>query len=492
MSNAAQTSSPPGFTNVLSRQTRWLAALYGVSLVGIVVFTNLIAYQHPWRWDTTASQRYSLDPRSERALERIAERLRASSGEPVEITTLFSPQTAASPDEAAVTARLQARVELVCELFAQRCDVRWRRLDPYIDRDAVEELAQRFAGARVSDTVIIARADRYRLIKRHQLADFDVSRREVRQFKVETAILRALDDLSRPTGAQRPRIGVTQGSGEPEFDGELAELRAMCAAEGFELVACPAHEALPAELAALIIAGPRNDLDVLQAAQFTRYLAAGGRVLAVVPPSATPRPRLERLLEQAGLKLLPRLVLFKGQLRLRAAHVHAAHPITLELPASQPVELSSALALGQTSTPPLELDDHALVVGDGEGWHHIPADARAGVAYRFAADAPYVLARALRWPVHDREARLVCIGSSATISREALQQAGSAGRALVYNSLGWLLDREELITDRLHDPRYAGPLLLQEPQQQLLKLLVVAVPVLCFCAGVFIWLLRKD
>ena len=70
---------------LLGRQARYggNALVATVALVAIIGLLNYLGARHPWRWDVTAEQQFSLSEQTEQILETLSE--------PVHVTLFFTP-----------------------------------------------------------------------------------------------------------------------------------------------------------------------------------------------------------------------------------------------------------------------------------------------------------------------------------------------------------------------------------------------------------------
>lgn len=485
---------PAGFTPELRRRTLLLAALYVTSLVAAAVFANLTSYRHAVRWDLSETQHFTLDERTTRALDLIGKKL--APGDRITATVCFDPHASLRPGEEAMVQRIESRVNQVLGLFAERVpQLAVHKLDPFQNRAEMAELVRRFGGVDLSDTVVVESAHHRQFVKRAQLADYDARIRRIERWKVEDALLRA---LLTAAGERALTYYVTTGTGEPDLASGLTELRALFEPQNTRFVALEPSDAVPDDCDLLVVAAPAGDLEAVQCQHLERYLARGGRALVALPPVQRPRARLATVLARHGVALPGTIALMDRRLELLAPHAGDLHPITRDVPVAQRVRLDVAQTVSRATEASDEVTYVALVSTDADAqrWQHAP-DRPGAQRASTTPPPPYELGCATRWPgvvaagQSPREGRLVVVGSASLLDDQLLQRAGIANRSLTYNAAMWLTDRTEALVGRENVQRKVD-LHLDDEQRRMLELALVLVPTVAFCAGILVWLVRKD
>lgn len=501
------TSRGRPFVKGLRRGSWLLGALFAISVASIGLFVVLISNNHSRRWDMSVDGHNTLHPSSVQVLRRLEK----EGDEPLQIAVLFSPGSLADRNEQKLIGRLANRVGQVISLIQPRCErLRVRVLDPFTDTAAVAELQRRFAPTDLNNCVVVYAGEgqeRRRVIKRHQLADLNVVSRQITRYKVETALIQALDVVATARNA-RLVARVMQGGGELDLDRELRSLSRILGPEGVAVEPLLSGAEIPPDTALLILAGT----EVLQKADaLAGYLAGGGRVL-VTPRVSQMDLSLERVLARYGVGLTRRVVLqagaepFKLTLRMRDQRQRRrAHPVVRELRADRAIifpgrrwrtlaiepatELPEGLAVQPLLTVDkamtLDADQLAELARRGEGANIEPP----------TESGPQHVAALSSWPAgtDGRRGKLAVIGYEGALSDSFLGTTGTANHGLVYNTLQWLLDREELLVDRPSERRGSRlPMLLEDDAKRWLHLQVVMVPMLALFCGIIIWLIRKE
>src|SRR5690606_38348553 len=110
---------------------------------------------------------------------------------------------------------------------------------------------------------------------------------EVVESPTEGTILEGLLRLTLPAQAT---LYIARGEGEGRFDrgeaGDYTGLGAALRTEGYRLrdLVLPAVDEIPADAAALLVVAPRRPLRPISLAALDRWLAGGGRLVAMLEP----------------------------------------------------------------------------------------------------------------------------------------------------------------------------------------------------------------
>lgn len=247
---------------------------------------------------------------------------------------------------------------------------------------------------------------------------------------------------------------------------------------------------VPADAAAVVIAGPRGQLLAPEVAAIEDYLTRGGRVVALLEPDSD--GGLRGLLSQYKLKLGNDLVVDMNPVNqllgygAAAVLVHPAgeHAITDDMakPVVFPLGRSVAIADGGegdvVATP--------LLVSDASAWGE--SDFKSGTAERDAKDTqgPVTMAAI----AVKSSARLVVVGDADFVTNQYRDAQSNADFFL--NTLAWLTEQADKITIR-PKTRAASQLLLTGNQMNTLILASMdALPVVLIALGVGIVMLRRQ
>jgi ABC-type uncharacterized transport system involved in gliding motility auxiliary subunit len=427
----------------------WIELATSVGLLLLVLgAVQVVAERHGSRLDLTPSRRLSLSEPTRKVLAELDDEL--------DIEAFF---TRGQRDELA---------DLLERFAAASGRVRYRLLD--IDR--YPERA-RAAGVRV--------ADRARL--RYRGADTVVS--TASEEYLTGGIVRVLRGKARV-------VYFLQGHGErdPGRPGD---------AEGYWLVAqalgkenavprpldLATRAAVPADAAALVIAGPKRDLLPEEIAAVDAYLARGGAVLTLLDPG--PLPRLARALEAHGVHVGDDVIVDTANRILGAETLVVRVPYYRMHPVTAPSDTPAMLVGARTvDTPSAGGPVQAVARSVESGWAtpEIEAARRGEVTFQEHRDRPGPLPVMVAASLDP--GRLVVVGDADFAADGYIDLLGN--RDLFLNSVSWLTDEEALIARRPRElaeiARPLSPLVLSERQARLLFLVVVvAQPALVMLAG---------
>lgn len=240
---------------------------------------------------------------------------------------------------------------------------------------------------------------------------------------------------------------------------------------------------VPADAAAVVVAGPRTDLMAPELDALTRYLAQGGRVLAAVDPRAKV-PGFIAWLGKAGVKLDDDIVIdvnpfnqiFGGSpLAPVIRNFDPSHAVTRDL-----VQNHGQAIFPQTRTVGLgKLPDGATgtvlahSLGTAFGWTGKgntapskpgPHDLKGPLDLMVAIDAPPKAFGGDASAPADKRARLVVTGTSALLSNNGVGAFNN--QDLLVNSLRWLANDEKRIA-LAPKPADNSPLMLERGRLEL-------------------------
>jgi ABC-type uncharacterized transport system involved in gliding motility auxiliary subunit len=273
----------------------------------------------------------------------------------------------------------------------------------------------------------------------------------------EQALVAAIIQVTRPG---RRRLYVSSGAGERRLadrDRQTGYSAANVALinELYDVaeVSLAADTPVPADAAALILAGPRRDLSPAALAQVDAYLRRGGRVLALLDPGDA--PNLVGLLQRYGIVVSDEIVLDPAQrlfagdaLTVQVPGHNANHPVGAALGAAplvsgaRPVrgaggnDATQAADLLTTSADSWRTPDRS-VLESGDGIFAAGRDTAGPVAIAASALVP----RAEGEP-----GRVLVIGDADFASNLLLDYLGN--RDLLLNAVNWLTGEERMLGSR--------------------------------------------
>lgn len=414
-------------------------------------------------WDATADRRFSLAPATVEALRALP---------PGVVATLYHE---------GIDNRVRS-TRLLLETLAEAGPLRFRTRDL---AEAAEE-ADRF-GIGTSNSILFELGGRWELVER----------------PTEGAIYEALRLLAAP---HETVIHLARGEGEGRFDDTsdagYSGLAAALQVEGYALrdLVLPGVDEIPADASLVLIAGPQRAFRDTSLAALDRFLAGGGRLVALLEPGA--ETGLEALLGRWGLDLPDAIVVdpASGPVEGDAPGLNPVvfqfgdHPATRGLGPTRMVFLRGARPVLPARKPTPDDDLRALAYSSRRAW--LAPDPRAlpaGLAPARPADAQegYVpLAAAGRYPRAAGEARVLVIGDADFASNRYLRALYNAD--FVLNAVHWAAAREPEVT--LRPKTLTADQFPLTPQQSLRMLYGVGllVPELCLIAAALAWVRRRS
>ena len=470
------------------RQARYGAvATVGVLVaLAIVVAVNYPASRQNKRWDLTANQVYSLSDQTIKVLQSLD-----------------------SPAKFTVFDR-----EMALDGYRDRLDVYTYHSSnvttEYVDPEK-NPLRAKAAEIQSLGTILVEYKGR---VERVTSSD---------EQSIANALIKAV------TGETR-KVYFTQGHGEKDTDSaDRSGYNAIGQALGSDnygvekIVLAQAGE-VPADATVLVVAGPRTDFLQPEIDAVKRYVAKGGKVLALIDPPEADRsgtPLLDGFLHDWGFDLGSNIVvdasgigrLLGTDASVPVAASYPAHPITTDFQLMTAYPLARSIdaveggvdghtpqSLVQTSPQSwAEADVASLGKGDGRVELNPDKGDKAGpISLGAAVSAPATDAPAPPEPKPDQpegeapktpESRLVVIGDSDFASNGILGVQGN--RDFFMNTVNWLAQQENLIAIRPREPEDRRLTLTADQQNLIFLLSVFLLPGLVFAAGVYSWYGRR-
>jgi ABC-type uncharacterized transport system involved in gliding motility auxiliary subunit len=463
-----------------------LAVVSVVVVAGILTAINYLASRQNKRWDFTANQIYSLSEQTIKVIQNLDAPLRM---------TVFDR-------------------ELQLDGYRGRLDV-YGYHSPQVTTEYIDPeknpIRAKAAGITSLGTIVIEYKDR---TERVTSSD-------------EQAIANAL--IKAVTGAAK-KVYFTQGHGEKDTtssdrDGYSAIAAALGSDNyGLDKVVLVQTREVPEDATVLVIAGPQTDFLQPEIEAIRKYVAKGGKVLAMIDPPEDPTktmPVLDGFLREWGFNVGTNIVVDAsgiGQLLGTDASVPVAasyppHAITTNFelmtayPLARSVEAIEGGVDGRTPQPLVQTSPQSWAeadiagLGKGDGRVELNADKgdKAGpISLGAAVSAPAAEAPAPE-PKPDQpagtpeapkpESRLVVIGDSDFPSNGILGVSGN--RDFFMNTVNWLAQQENLIAIRPREPEDRRLTLTANDQNLIFLLSVFIVPGMVFAAGIYTWYKRR-
>ena len=278
-------------------------------------------------------------------------------------------------------------------------------------------------------------------------------------------------------------------------------LAAALSTEGYELnlVASAALREIPEETDAVLLISPRRRMREATVESLRRYLAGGGRLVALLEPGT--ETGIEALLADYGLET-PTSVLIdpaSGAVESTAeglnivAYNYATHPTSSGLNRNRMTFFPGVRPIVTRKTHP-EDKLHGVVWSSPNAWATEDLsvlDRRSGKIENRGEPRRYHFIMATgRYPRDGKEARIVVFGDSDFASNRYLRALYDLD--ILLNSVHWAVERESQITLR---PKIRETVQFPLPLENTLRTLYgvgLLVPELMLIAGAVIWIRRRS
>lgn len=508
----------------------WRSSLLGGSLLGagvllvaaLVAIVCYLGWKYHWRFDWTETRIYSLSETTGNVLAGLEEDVR--------VTVFITPGSRVYEPTRELLARYEAA--------SPRLTVRW--LDP--ERNPVE--AQRLIDEyQVSGASVVFEAgDERRVVSAADLAELDFSgaqfgqEPEIAAFQGEERFTSALVDL---TQGEKPTVLFTTGHGELSLDDTsgtgLDLAREILGPENVEIEewASLGEKAVPEGADLVVIAGPQVAFTQDELAVLGRYLASGGRLLALLDPAFGPGGPatgmadlgLQGWLEGYGVRVGDDLVLDPATTPLGFsaetffATRYGDHPVTRSLAEGGIAVLVRQARSVSSGTAPEGATVTELTETGADGWAVTSFD-RASYDEPAEEDLPGPVALAVTVeaetedevaeepPTGEEEAgdgeeeaeaaeeppppkmRLAVVGDS-DFATSAFLQMGPGNQTLLNNLFNWLIERETLVGIPPKRPEQVRLAMTPSELRWAWLFVVVLLPGLAVLLGLWVWSRRR-
>jgi hypothetical protein len=369
------------------------------------------------------------------------------------------------------------RATLFCEQFDPRCRSTWLLLRTLaqvgpleverLDLDEAVEEADRF-GISSSNTVVLEHAGRFQTVERPS---------EGSAFEALQRLLRDPDRV----------LYVTRGEGEGDFQRTdevgYSGLATQLETEGYrvrDLILAHVSE-IPADAAGVLLVSPERGIRERAREALERYLARGGRLVALLDPGRS--SGLEDLLEDWGFDLPDRLVVDPASGPVEGdppgvnpiIHVYENHPVVHRLGPTRMTFLLRARPVLPGRKPAQGDLIRALAYTSKQAWLAEPlgnGDRRAPEKPIDAAEGHLPVVGAGVYPRPEGEARIVVIGDSDFASNRYARALYNLD--LLLNAVHWATEESARIV--LRPKGFAPNQFPLTPQETLRKFYGVGLP----------------
>jgi ABC-type uncharacterized transport system involved in gliding motility auxiliary subunit len=327
------------------------------------------------------------------------------------------------------------------------------------------------------------------------------------------------------TGAQK-KIYLTQGHGEKSPDSSertgFGTVKASLEREnyGVDKIVLIQTGQVPADAAAIVVAGPKTDMLAPEVDAIRKYLAGGGKLMVMLDPpessKAAPLANLEALLREWGFDVGTNIVvdasglgqIFGADAATPVAATYPTHPITerLNLMTAYPLARSIGPLKGganghtpdtfiQTSSRSWGESDIDGLMKSGEVKFDEGKDLKGPVSIGAAVSAPASTPRnapdpgAIDKGEKKAETRVIAIGDSDFAANAYINVQGN--RDLFMNAIGWLSQQENLISIRPREASDRRLTMTAAETRMVFFLSLFGIPGAILAMGVYTWWRRR-
>jgi hypothetical protein len=475
-------------------------------IVGVIVLMiNYIGFNRYQRWDLSRFNKY--------ALSELTKKLLKSLKKEVKIYVFFSPTAQSAGSE--LYSNLQ---NLLKEYeFAGKRKIQVEFLDPYRNLTRARELQVKYNFSAAENLVIIDYQDRKKLLRVADMADYDApgmfsEAPQIRAFRGEQVITSALIEL---TENKAPKIGFIVGHGEPglESDSPLTRFKESVEHQNIKLepLILTNLERVPADYAAVILAGPKYDLGDRDLSLLRNYWNEQGRLLILLDPK-TKTPKLDQFLSEFGVRPDQDIIVTQFKTGIEEQSV------TLDVYAQFLPETGFLRSLSQATgffpggTRSLSIDASKTAqegltvmkvltpaVRDYWGDKDDILNSQNTPTYAQGVDLPpplYFGVALEKGSIKDARvqvrslSRSLILGNADFLRNESLSES-PPDIDFILMSIEWLADREQLVGIAPKAPRAFTLNLSDAQMNQIVLLTVVGIPMLIAFLGAGVWALRR-
>ena len=440
--------------------------LMSLLFVGIVGMVNYLGYRYHKRFDLTSTRQFSLSQQTLDILRNLPEPVHA-----VAVYTDDDPR--------------RQRVEDLLREYAQVTD---KFTYEFINPNREPAKARRLGITRLG-VVLLLRGDR-----REEIAVLD-------EEDLTSGLIRVTRD--------KPRVVYfTTGHGERDpnafLDPDYGQAMQALRREFYEVKTislATITDTLPADMDALVVAGPRQPFAPEEIERLFDYLNSGGRVLLLVDPDPNLDIRaFNERLASWGIRLRNDLVIdpqssFMGDIATPLVTRYTFHTITKNMPGIATF-FPTVRSIERLDTPPEDKRVTVLITSSPNSWGETDYQA-AQVRYDEGKDTrgPLNLAVAVEQVGEDQKrGRLVVVGDADFPSNVIVNNVpGAFGNVeLLNNIINWLTEEEALVSIGPKPPAFY-PLKPLTPGEQnvIFVTTTILLPLIILIAGLVVWWQRR-
>jgi ABC-type uncharacterized transport system involved in gliding motility auxiliary subunit len=434
--------------------------LMAVLFAGILVIVNFLAARHSQQWDFSETQRFTLSPQTLRVLRGLPREVKV---------TVFSQERSAA----------FAAYRDLLDSYRSHSDK--LRIE-YVDPERKPGLARQLGVTR-TDTAVVESGGQTNRVTTASEAE------------LTGAIIRVSKD-------EKKRIVFLEGHGErapaDQDKGGLSLMKAALEKQGYDIgtLTLLQESAVPADTAVLVLAGPRRPVTKDEQDRIGRYVAGGGRLLAMVDPGS--QADLDGLLAPWGVKTGKGVLvdfqdkLAQGGINFLLIRRFTEHEITQDLtsvvlfPDSRHLVLDDAAGGAWAAVPLAQTSPQSRAVMNAQGGAFKiddKADVKGPLPLAVASTPRQQAAEGTHQPA------VVVVGNSSFASNAYLNFPGNTDFLL--HAIGWLAEERNLISITPKEPALRPFVPNPAQERTLFYVQVLLLPALTFFWGIATWRRRR-
>lgn len=471
-----------------------------VLILFLAAMVNSLAFKHYRRWDFSRDQKYALSDKTKRFLETLKSKMR--------ITVFFSPGTPITADVQNLLTEYQ---------YAGNGKIDLEHIDPERNLSRAKELFDKYKVVTDESLLVLDYDGRNKAVKASEMAEIDQSGMalgegpRIAAFKGEQAITSAMIDLVE---GKKKTLGYVTGHKEPalsEPTSPISLLKTFIENENitFQELNLLDQPAIPADLNAVIIAGPQYDFSDREMKLLRDFWDKQGRILALLDPAAN-TPRLRAFVDELGVKVNnDRLMAF---VRTGIEELALTRDVQARFLGDSPVtrRLADVRAIFVGGTSSLTLDPNRVRAANirleplihaekgyfAETDYNTDNQVKLQEDAKKAGNAPLTIAASVEKGgsadarVQINSSRLVAVSNATFVQDSAIMQ-DQAALDFVSGAVNWLLSREQLIGIAPKIPKPLTFSLDPEALRRLRWILLVLMPLIPAAIGTIVWWQRR-
>ncbi len=498
-------ATPPTSSSARSaRRSAGLQSVLNLVLVFcILVMVNYLGFKYYAHKDLSASQFYTLSPKTKEVLKKLEA--------PLHIYTFLDPKNPAQMEQISTLLKEYQRVG--------GKNVEVEKIDAAYDYTRATELQKKLHFNGNDYLVIFEYKDQSpHFVKLDELYDLNPMTQQIGAFKGEQLFTSTIQSMEE---GKSSKVYFTEGHGEHR-------LQDSTSLTGYGLIATSLKNEnvtaidlnlaqkgeVPADADAVVIAGPSISFSPIEVETLDKYLANNGKLFVLVDPYVV--TGLDDLLKKYGMQYENDLVMFRAltttgaQLTFPIARIYdvgfSSQPITAKF-AQANVQLLIQNARSITILPGADKDNpktQFLLQTDADSWGYInksptnPVDAQQ-LTYNKVTDIPGPVTIAAQYDGGSMTdpttkatvtaTRVVAVGSSKFIENDNYDGATAAN--FFTNCIDWLVKKNAVLEISPKKPQEYGVSMNPISFRTLVWCALFFIPGTALLLGILTWLSRR-